>query len=305
LTGRENIFLNGAILGMSRVEIKQKFEEIVAFSEIQRFLDTPVKRYSSGMYVRLAFSVAAHLEPEILLIDEVLAVGDAAFQKKCLGKMDDIAQQGRTVLFVSHNMSAVNNLCQQGIVLHDGKFLLQDRADAAIKCYLEYLGEKYVTQEGTVSFGENPDLPAQLTGISIRDKSGKIENTIQYQDGFQIELAITVRKPDRDYYAIIYLTDAVGNRVIFTSDADMKPSVVAGMAPGMCNYRLTFPEKILKPGTYSVTANLTRKYARSIDRYESALKLTIEDNTSWRSQTNGYRSNAIIAPEINWDVYKE
>ena len=122
LTGRENIFLNGAILGMSRVEIKRKFDEIVAFAEIEKFLDTPVKRYSSGMYVRLAFAVAAHLEPEILLVDEVLAVGDAQFQKKCLGKMEDVStKEGRTVLFVSHNMAAVQQLCQRGIVLKDGQ----------------------------------------------------------------------------------------------------------------------------------------------------------------------------------------
>ena len=120
LTGRENIYLNGAILGMRRAEIDRQFDEIVAFAEIERFLDTPVKRYSSGMYVRLAFAVAAHLEPEILLVDEVLAVGDAAFQKKCLGKMGDVAKEGRTVLFVSHNMMAVKSLCRDGVLLRAG-----------------------------------------------------------------------------------------------------------------------------------------------------------------------------------------
>jgi len=120
LTGRENVFMNGTILGMKRAEIESKFDEIVAFSEIEKFIDTPVKRYSSGMYVRLAFSIAAHLEPEILLVDEVLAVGDAGFQKKCLGKMSDVASEGRTILFVSHNMAAVQNLCTQCVVLKDG-----------------------------------------------------------------------------------------------------------------------------------------------------------------------------------------
>ena len=123
LTGRENIYLNGAILGMRRAEIERKFDEIVAFAEIEKFLDTPVKRYSSGMYVRLAFAVAAHLEPEILLVDEVLAVGDAAFQKKCLGKMGEVAKEGRTVLFVSHNMAAVQSLCRSGIVLHRARYV--------------------------------------------------------------------------------------------------------------------------------------------------------------------------------------
>jgi len=135
LTGRENVYLNGAILGMSRAEIKAKFDEIVAFAEVEKFLDTPVKRYSSGMYVRLAFAVAAHLEPEILIVDEVLAVGDAEFQKKCLGKMHDVATGGRTVLFVSHNMQAVRNLCQRAILLNRGQLVLHGGVDECVTAY--------------------------------------------------------------------------------------------------------------------------------------------------------------------------
>jgi len=137
LTGRENIFLNGAILGMGRIEIKKKFDEIVAFAEIEKFLDTPVKRYSSGMYVRLAFAVAAHLEPEILLVDEVLAVGDAQFQKKCLGKMGDVAREGRTVLFVSHNMAAVSSLCKKTFVLKSGKISFEGDVESGIDHYFD------------------------------------------------------------------------------------------------------------------------------------------------------------------------
>lgn len=137
LTGRENIFLNGAILGMTKAEVRKKFDEIVAFSEIEKFIDTPVKRYSSGMYVRLAFAVAAHLDPEILVVDEVLAVGDAAFQKKCIGKMGAVAKEGRTVLFVSHNMGAVRNLCQQGVVLRRGRIAYQGVANNAVDFYLD------------------------------------------------------------------------------------------------------------------------------------------------------------------------
>src|SRR5262249_31370641 len=136
LTGRENIYLNGAILGMGRAEIRRKFDEIVAFSEVDRFLDTPVKRYSSGMYVRLAFAVAAHLEPEILIVDEVLAVGDAAFQKKCLGKMGQVSRQGRTVLFVSHNMVAVKALCQRGVLLDHGRVKTIGDPDTITREYL-------------------------------------------------------------------------------------------------------------------------------------------------------------------------
>ncbi|MFN5794027.1 MAG: polysaccharide ABC transporter ATP-binding protein, partial [Bacteroidota bacterium] len=137
LTGRENIFLNGAILGMSKTEIKSKFDEIVDFSGVEKYIDTPVKRYSSGMYVRLAFGVAAHLEPEILIVDEVLAVGDAEFQKKCLGKMKDVSGQGRTVLFVSHNMAAVKTLCTKGIILKNGKMIFSGTSEAACSKYLE------------------------------------------------------------------------------------------------------------------------------------------------------------------------
>lgn len=139
LTGRENIYLNGAILGMSRAEIARKFDEIVAFAEVEKFLDTPVKRYSSGMYVRLAFAVAAHLEPEILIVDEVLAVGDAAFQKKCLGKMQDVAEQGRTVLFVSHNMAAIRTLCDRGLLLEQGIIVCDAPIGLVIESYMENL----------------------------------------------------------------------------------------------------------------------------------------------------------------------
>src|SRR5436189_720888 len=137
LTGRENVFLNGAILGMSRAEIRKKFDEIVAFAEVEKFLDTPVKRYSSGMYVRLAFAVAAHLEPEILIVDEVLAVGDVQFQKKCLGKMGEVAHGGRTVLFVSHNMTAIRALCEHGLLLDDGILVKSGTTEDAIRAYLQ------------------------------------------------------------------------------------------------------------------------------------------------------------------------
>ncbi|MFM6220881.1 MAG: ABC transporter ATP-binding protein, partial [Dolichospermum sp.] len=142
LTGRENIFLNGAILGMGKEEIKRKFDEIVAFAEVEKFLDTPVKRYSSGMYVRLAFAVAAHLEPEILIVDEVLAVGDAAFQKKCLGKMEDVGKEGRTVLFVSHNMAAISLLCQQGLFLQKGMLVTNSTISNCIELYAQTQAER-------------------------------------------------------------------------------------------------------------------------------------------------------------------
>src|SRR5262249_42444263 len=148
LTGRENIFLNGAILGMKKVDIARRFDEIVAFAEVQRFVDTPVKHYSTGMYLRLAFAVAAHLEPEILLVDEVLAVGDTAFQRKCLGKMGEVAQDGRTILFVSHNMGAIRSLCTTGIVLERGRLVQAGDIAASVQTYYKLLAPSDAPADG-------------------------------------------------------------------------------------------------------------------------------------------------------------
>jgi lipopolysaccharide transport system ATP-binding protein len=179
LTGRENIFLNGAILGMTRVEIRRKFDEIVAFAEVERFLDTPVKRYSSGMYVRLAFAVAAHLEPEILIVDEVLAVGDAEFQKKCLGKMRDVStQEGRTVLFVSHNLNAVRQLCKSGILLTRGQLTLMGEVGKVLDAY-----SNQATNQCEVSYEYKGHKPT-ITKISIHEKAlaeGTLMIDISYQ----------------------------------------------------------------------------------------------------------------------------
>ncbi|MDZ4160160.1 MAG: ABC transporter ATP-binding protein, partial [Anaerolineaceae bacterium] len=164
LTGRENIYLNGAILGMRKYEIDRKFDEIVEFAEVQQFLDTPVKRYSSGMHVRLAFAVAAHLEPEILLVDEVLAVGDAHFQKKCLGKMSDVAKEGRTVLFVSHNMGAITRLCQRSILLVQGVTTFDGNSENAVLKYMQGLASD---SSRRTRFPENPNLPIFIRGVAI------------------------------------------------------------------------------------------------------------------------------------------
>lgn len=184
LTGRDNIFLNGAILGMKRKEIAKKFDEIVAFAGIEKFLDTPVKHYSSGMYVRLAFSVAAHMDPEILLIDEVLAVGDAEFQKKCLGKMDQITkEQGRTILFVSHNLTAIQQLCKKTIVLDHGNIVFSGDTEKAIEFYSEHQNNQPVVNlEKNVNRRGNGSI--KITGFHTEDTSGKITRTIKSGDPF-------------------------------------------------------------------------------------------------------------------------
>lgn len=186
LTGRENVFLNGAILGMSRGEIRRKFDEIVTFAGIERFLDTPVKRYSSGMYVRLAFAVAAHLEPEILVVDEVLAVGDAEFQRKCLGKMSEAAQGGRTVLFVSHNMAAVSSLTTRAMVLNAGKIVFDGRSDEAVERYIE-LAASSAAEEAPKGKG----LHTIIREVRLLDASGN--PTTQHSPGEPLRLEVTFR----------------------------------------------------------------------------------------------------------------
>ena len=183
LTGRENVFMNGAILGMSRAEIRRKFDEIVAFAEIEKFLDTPVKRYSSGMYMRLAFAVAAHLDPEILLVDEVLAVGDAQFQKKCLGKMKEVSVAGRTVLFVSHNMSAIESLCPEAMLFDEGKISLRGRASDVISHYLESLSREGQT---AIERGKTHSIRA----FWLKNPNGEVRNAFRIGEDvvFEVEL---------------------------------------------------------------------------------------------------------------------
>jgi homopolymeric O-antigen transport system ATP-binding protein len=197
LTGRENIFLNGAILGMSRVEIKRKFDEIVAFAEVAKFLDTPVKRYSSGMYVRLAFAVAAHLEPEILIIDEVLAVGDAAFQKKCLGKMHEVAREGRTVIFVSHNMHAVRRLCTRGIVFQEGRLLLSAPAPEAIDCYFSVLAEGGTSEKDGRNLDSVPEGEVRYVGWELKGSRLDAPHTCYARECCCFLFTLVCRRPIR------------------------------------------------------------------------------------------------------------
>ncbi|HLO73758.1 MAG TPA: ABC transporter ATP-binding protein [Flavobacterium sp.] len=190
MTGRENIYLNGAILGMRKHEIKRKFDEIVAFSGVERYIDTPVKRYSSGMYVRLAFAVAAHLESEILIVDEVLAVGDAEFQKKCLGKMNDVSKgEGRTILFVSHNLDAVKKLCNKGLLLHHGQLIHDGNIDTTLDSYL--LNYSSNEKQSELNFHEDETKEAQILSVALKDKEGK--NVIEFYSNQEICVHITLK----------------------------------------------------------------------------------------------------------------
>jgi len=188
LTGRENIYLNGAILGMKKAEIERKFDEIVAFAEIEKFMDTPVKRYSSGMYVRLAFAVAAHLEPEILLVDEVLAVGDIAFQKKCLGKMGEVAKEGRTVLFVSHNMEAIRRLCNEAMLLECGKLRRRGEVDGVISDYIGQIIDRSPEKVWPIVESAPGDNFIRLHAVRVHDENGNMQNTFDIRRPIFIEV---------------------------------------------------------------------------------------------------------------------
>lgn len=249
LTGRENIFLNGAILGMGRAEIKKKFDEIVDFAEIEKFLDTPVKRYSSGMYVRLAFAVAAHLEPEILVVDEVLAVGDFAFQKKCLGKMEDVsAKEGRTVLFVSHNMAMVKNLCSRGIVLNDGCKVSDTIVDSAISDYFNSYCFKQSTYNDFITNGI-----AKLN-IKICNHNGEVSDLFIIGEKIDFVARLTVERPIKKIAFGIGIVSASGERITTfhtryqyqeTIDIDSETTI-----------RFSWPHNILCPSTYRLVAAL-------------------------------------------------
>jgi lipopolysaccharide transport system ATP-binding protein len=257
LTGRENIFLNGAILGMSRFEIKKKFDEIVAFAEVEKFLDTPVKHYSSGMYVRLAFAVAAHLEPEILIVDEVLAVGDAEFQKKCLGKMEDVAEkEGRTVLFVSHNMTTVQVLCQRAILLENGEVKMTGSPKTVISQYISGDFEN-LAERVWISPKYAPGCQSlRLHRVSICDRTGITTPDIEIQHPFSIEVEYWVLQPGIKAGATILIWNHEGT-LILSSISNHEPNWHGKTRPhGLFKSVCQFPGNLLNNGRHSVSVLL-------------------------------------------------
>jgi lipopolysaccharide transport system ATP-binding protein len=251
LTGRENIYLNGAILGMGREEIRRKFDEMVAFAEIDRFLDTPVKRYSSGMYVRLAFAVAAHLEPEILIVDEVLAVGDAAFQKKCLGKMGEISSGGgRTVLFVSHNMAAVSQLCTRAVWLDKGQVRFVGSPAGAVHAYLDTQSADAGTRGWTWPGDAPGDDRVRLLRASVI-QGEKVAPVVDINEPCEIELEFVALLPLKNLHAQIRCHDAT--ELVLFHAADWRPS---RLAPGRYLKRMKIPPHVFQEGQTRVMAEL-------------------------------------------------
>jgi lipopolysaccharide transport system ATP-binding protein len=254
LTGRENIYLNGAILGMHRAEIKRKFDEIVAFAEIEKFLDTPVKRYSSGMYVRLAFAVAAHLEPEILLVDEVLAVGDASFQKKCLGKMGEVAKTGRTVLFVSHNMQAIRQLCQRTILLEQGRLAMEGLPSDVVARYL--LGSDIVGDPSGISYRATTPSESDVWIETVRvfNGNGTPVSQIGRDDKLRVAIFIIVKRPFTHLNIAMALIHASGNPVF--SEAMSDQHALSAIGQGKYWIEFSLDTKFLKLESYSLTIHL-------------------------------------------------
>jgi lipopolysaccharide transport system ATP-binding protein len=299
LTGRENIYLNGAILGMTRREIKAKFDEIVDFAEVERFLDTPVKRYSSGMYVRLAFAVAAHLEPEILVVDEVLAVGDASFQKKCLGKMEDVAErEGRTVIFVSHQMAAIRNLCSQGLILDHGTLAFSGSAQESVDYYM--LG----TQDLIASpLKERKDRKG--TGaLRFVELVAKTANGRPIQSGDDVEIAITVvnneAKPIRDVVISLDICDQAGAIVLMHRSSFQ--NVYFSVEPGMSIVSCIIKRLPLCSGSYQINLFAAIQDVHALDWIGEAGRLQVEDGNYFGSGVNGMPSHCKVLNEHSWQL---
>ena len=284
LTGRENIYLNGAILGMRQKEIERKFDEIVAFSEVEDFLDTPVKYYSSGMRMRLAFSVAAHLEPEILLIDEVLAVGDVAFQKKSLNKMGDVISEGRTVIFVSHNMPAVRALCQQGIYIQHGSIVFNGTVEEAVQRYLDASGERMEANLGgrlMTRVGAQIHAPATLTG------KGDPSTYFPHDQPIQVRFDLHTGKKIENAFVSVRVFNQDLETVLVTHELEYDEKCLGARPARKQEYRVTIPGDLLPPGTYFLSIQVSqlrkrtkRNKAHVLHSLDHVAPFTVFDNGS-------------------------
>ena len=304
LTGRENIFLNGAILGMSRADIKHRFDAIVEFAEVERFIDTPVKRYSSGMYLRLAFAVAAHLEPEILIVDEVLAVGDASFQKKCLNKMQDVGQEGRTVLFVSHNMAAVTRLCSRTILLHQGQVLSDGPSAKVVNVYLTSgVGTSSVREWSDIARAPGNDI-ARLRSVRVRTEDSTTSDTMDIRNPIGIEMEFDVLQPGHKLVPNYHIFNEEGICVCVTSDLDAS---WRGRSRSRGRYMSTawIPGNFLAEGTLVVGAALSTMDPVQLHFYEpDAVAFQVVDSLDGDSARGDYAGPipGVVRPVLQWET---
>lgn len=298
LTGRENTYLNGAILGMNRKEIDKKFDDIVAFSEVEKFIDTPVKHYSSGMYLRLAFAVAAHLEPEILIVDEVLAVGDAGFQQKCLGKMGAVAKEGRTVLFVSHNLGAITQLCGRAVQLEKGRLKRSGSAGEVVSAYLSSVA-------GTELKSSWSDESSKPNGADVRFKSARLLSSDEqplsmtsFHESLQAEIVYEVKIPLRNLSITCLLYDSMNNLVFESMDTDMPEWNGCVREPDIYRATAKIPSRLLRPGRYQISFSAFIEGVRVIARLDRVLAFDV----SGVGYTMQPKRSGIVSPELDWKV---
>ena len=296
LTGRENVYLNGAILGMDRVEIKRKFDEIVAFAEVEKFFDTPVKRYSSGMYVRLAFAVAAHLEPEILIVDEVLAVGDAQFQKKCLGKMEDVAEkEGRTVLFVSHNMGAINKLCNLSIWMNFGEVELKGQTEQVIGKYLSTAYNNSHKKEFPIRSGNK----GQIKSVRLMDDHGLETSDFSCGTRPTIEIEFILNTSVTGCHIACIVSTSDGQHLFSTADTDNELERFNKRQPGDYVVQVKLPMEFFNVATYHISVGLGIPGIESFDRQE-AVSFNLHDTGDFGTLKEGSRRSGLFLVSTDW-----
>lgn len=300
LSGRENIYLNGAILGMTRREIRSKFDEIVAFAEVEKFLDTPVKRYSSGMYVRLAFAVAAHLEPEILIIDEVLAVGDVQFQKKCLGKMSEVARQGRTILFVSHNMGAVVQLCSHGIVLSQGRITYSGSSQDAV----EHYSEQGRAAKSKIVMPIRTEQNVQIRKVETIAYNELSDGSSSQSQSFCCIITYDVNRWPLNSYVAMNVYDRMNNCLLWSCDINSHEEMIVRREPGTYQATVAIPDMVLIPGLYSILVAIYSPSEGVHDVIDERVSFEVSDSGSLLSRLGIQRSPALTAVPLSWSTEK-
>ena len=301
LTGRENIFLNGAILGMSREETRRQFDDIVAFAEGEDFLDTPVKRYSSGMYLRLAFAVAAHLEPEILLVDEVLAVGDAAFQKRCIGKMSEVTEGGRTVLFVSHNMAAIQRLCGHALWIDEGRLAATGPADDIIARYLKTSVEEIPTRAWDDPATAPGNDKVRIHRVSVRPRIEHANEPISMRTPLDLEFDYWNLQPDALLNLSIHLVNAYGVTVFNTTTSTDQNWHGRPFPTGLFRSTCRIPGLLLNEGSYRVVLLVVENEGVVIHRMDDVVSFEVQDSPELRGNWYG-RWEGVIHPQLSWNT---
>jgi lipopolysaccharide transport system ATP-binding protein len=302
LTGRENVYLNGSILGMHRAEVRRKFDEIVEFSGVGAYIDTPVKWYSSGMYVRLAFAVAAHLEPEILIVDEVLSVGDAEFQKRCLGRMSDVARDGRTVLFVSHNLQAVRRLCKSGILLEKGKLVVEGDVETVARQYLASVDSPSLGQRIWSDIEERPgDELCRVTSVVVAGPEGTPSTTFFSSRPMTVTLEFDLAALDSGFTAGFDLTTIDGGIVFRSYLTDFSDDATARLRTGRNAIRCTIPPGLLNSGRYVINLRIGLHWVKWIVYRDDVLHFDVIADHGESLFLNDQARPGVIAPILEWE----